>query len=101
MKNSKDQLNVLIKIQKNEFKNQRKLAKKLGFSLGKLNYILNLLKAKGLIKIRNFEQNDHKMNYLYYLTPKGFKAKTVLAINYLKRISEEYEEIKNELKRNK
>lgn len=99
MKNSKDKLNVLIKIQKNPFENQRTLAKKLGFSLGKLNYIVNSLKAKGLVKIRNFEQNDHKMNYLYYLTPKGFKTKTILAINYFKRISEEYEEIKKEVNR--
>ena len=35
---------------------QRKLAKKLGFSLGKLNYCLKALQEKGLVKIQNFNK---------------------------------------------
>jgi len=37
------------------------------------------------------------MNYLYYLTPRGFKLKTSLALNYLKKLSKEYEELKKEV----
>tara|TARA_X000000950_G_C13907310_1_gene657479 strand:- start:2923 stop:3225 length:303 start_codon:yes stop_codon:yes gene_type:complete len=100
MKDNKDYLDVLIKIEKNPKQNQRSLAKTLGFSLGKFNYILKSLKNKGYIKVKNFQKNPNKMNYFYYLTPKGFTKKTNLAINYLNRISKEYEEIQKEIKKN-
>ena len=57
MKDNKDYLDVLIKIQKNPEQNQRSLAKTLGFSLGKFNYILKSLKNKGYIKVKNFQKN--------------------------------------------
>ena len=100
MKDNKDYLDVLIKIEKNPEQNQRSLAKTLGFSLGKFNYILKSLKNKGYIKVKNFQKNPNKMNYFYYLNPKGFAKKTNLAINYLNRISKEYEEIQKEIKKN-
>ena len=54
MKNNQDLLNVLRKIKNGTNVTQRKLAKDLGFSLGKLNYCLKALHQKGLIKIENF-----------------------------------------------
>ena len=54
MKNKKEEFNILRKIQKYPSANQRKLAKEVGFSLGKLNYSLKALRNKGLIKISNF-----------------------------------------------
>ena len=54
MKNN-DFLKVLRNIDNNPSKSQRELAKNLGFSLGKFNYILNALK-KGLIKFANFKK---------------------------------------------
>ena len=71
MKNSQDYLNLLRKIKNKPKSSQRELADELGFSLGKLNYILKALKNKGLVKIRNFEKNRNKLNYIYLLTPKG------------------------------
>ena len=41
-----DNLDVLRKIQKNPKASQRRLAKELGFSLGKLNYCLKALQEK-------------------------------------------------------
>ena len=70
--------------------------------MGKLNYCLNALKDKGLIKINNFKKNKNrfnlksKNNYLYILTPKGIAHKTVQLI-FLERKSKEYNEIKKEL----
>ena len=52
IKNNQDYLNILRNIGKNSKSNQRKLAKNLGFSLGKLNYCLNALKNKGLVKMK-------------------------------------------------
>ena len=69
-------------------------------SLGKLNYCLNSLKKKGLIKIKNFKNNPNKMKYAYIITPKGITLKTKLTINFMKRKMNEYDELKKELNSN-
>ena len=97
MKNNQDHLNILRNISKNSKSNQRELAKNLGFSLGKLNYCLNALKNKGLVKMKNFKKNPKKINYFYVLTPKGLSEKTKLTINYMQRKMKEYEELKKEI----
>jgi EPS-associated MarR family transcriptional regulator len=98
MKKTEDQFEILRKIQKFPELSQRELAKKLGFSLGKLNYCLKSLKQKGLVKIENFKKNKNKINYLYILTPKGINEKTKLTINFMKRKLNEYDELKKEIK---
>ena len=57
MQNSQDHLNLLRKIKNKPESSQRELAEELGFSLGKLNYCLKALKAKGLIKMSNFNNS--------------------------------------------
>ena len=84
MKKEQDHFDVLRGLQKNPETSQRALAKKLGFSLGKLNYCLKALQDKGLIKIENFRKNPKKVNYIYALTPKGIGEKTKLTINFMK-----------------
>ena len=97
MSDNQDYLNLLRKIKNKPQSSQRELAEELGFSLGKLNYILKALKRKGLIKIRNFEKNQNKLNYIYLLTPKGIAEKTKLTLNFMKRKIKEYDELKKEL----
>ena len=97
MEKNKDYLNLLIAIKKKPNISQRKLANELGFSLGKLNYCINALKLKGLIKIKNFKNNKNKIKYLYLLTPKGLSKKARLTINFMKIKMIEYEELKKEL----
>ena len=99
MKDNQDYLNLLRKIKKKPTSSQRELADELGFSLGKLNYCLKALKTKGLIKVKNFEKNPNKLNYIYVLTPRGIAEKTKLTINFMKRKIEEYDELKKELKK--
>ena len=102
MKNEQDHFEVLRKIQKNPESSQRELAEVLGFSLGKLNYCLKSLQKKGLVKIQNFQKKANKINYLrYVITPKGISERTKLTINFMKRKMKEYDELKNELKKNK
>ena len=96
MKDNQDHFNVLRKIQKNPKSTQRELANELGFSLGKLNYCLRALKAKGLVKIENFKRNPNKINYIYVLTPKGISQKTKLTLNFMRRKIKEYDELKKE-----
>tara|TARA_B100001079_G_C16116198_1_gene385019 strand:- start:4 stop:303 length:300 start_codon:yes stop_codon:yes gene_type:complete len=99
MDEKQDYLNLLRKIKNKPEASQRELADELGFSLGKLNYCLNALKSKGLIKIKNFKKNPNKFNYIYILTPKGINEKTKLTINFMKRKMKEYDELKKELKK--
>ena len=77
------------------------MASELKISLGKLNYVLNELKKKGLIKINNFQKNKNKSRYLYLLTPKGISEKTNLTINFMKRKLKEYDELKKEIEKSK
>ena len=99
MEKNQENLDLLRKISKKPKVSQRILANELGFSLGKLNYCLNSLRKKGLIKIKNFKNNKNKLNYIYILTPKGIAKKTVLTINFMKRKMKEYEELKKELEK--
>ena len=95
--NNQDHFNVMRKIEKQPKTSQRDLAEQLGFSLGKLNYCLKALQQKGLVKIKNFQKNTNKLNYIYILTPKGVAERTKLTINFMKRKMKEYEELKEEL----
>ena len=72
MKNQEELFKLIRKIDIRPDYSQRDLADDLGFSLGKLNYLLKSLRDKGLIKINNLKKED-KFNYLkkYILTSKG------------------------------
>ena len=97
MGDNQDHFNVLRKINSKPKSTQRELAVELGFSLGKLNYCLRALKTKGLVKIKNFEKNPNKLNYIYVLTPRGISEKTQLTLNFMKRKMKEYDELKKEI----
>ena len=96
-KNIDEELSLLRIIQNKPGKSQRKIAREPGFSLGKLNYCIKAFRKKGLIKIRNFKNNENKLLYLYLLTPKGLNKKAKMTLNYLKKKSKEYDEVKKEL----
>ena len=101
-KNNSDFLETLRKINNEPRASQRKLAEELGFSLGKLNYVLKALKEKGFVKIKNFQNQKNKIKYIQYvITPKGVSERTKLTINFMKRKMKEYEELKKELNENK
>ena len=92
-----EELNLLRKISVKDKISQRELAKKLGFSLGKLNYCIIALKKKGFLKIKNFKNNKNKIGYIYLLTPKGIAEKTDLTVKFMKLKMKEYDELKNDL----
>ena len=97
MKENPDHFDVLRKIQNKPKSTQRELAEELGFSLGKLNYCLKALQTKGLVKMKNFEKNPNKINYIYVLTPRGIAEKAKLTLNFMKRKMKEYDELKKEI----
>ena len=97
-KDIEKKLDILRQLNKNPGVSQRDLADEIGISLGKINYLLNELVKKGLIKIDNFSKNKSKINYIYLLTPKGISTKLNLTIKFMKRKLREYEELKKDLK---
>jgi EPS-associated MarR family transcriptional regulator len=76
---------------------QRQLAKKLGISLGGVNYCLRALIDIGQIKAGNFKKNPNKSTYLYILTAKGITEKASLTADFLKRKMIEYYALKKEI----
>ena len=98
MNYNQDYLSLLIKIQRRGQYTQRELANAPDPSLWKLNYCLNELKKKCLIKINNFRNNKNKLGYIYILTAQGISEKTKLTVNFMKRKMKEYDELKKELK---
>ena len=84
-------------LQKNPDLTQRELAKKLGMSVGGLNYCLNALIDKGLVKMQNFSNSKNKFKYVYLLTPMGIAEKVALTTRFLSRKMEEYEALKWEI----
>ena len=77
---------------------QRDMAKRMGISLGKVNYCISELAAKGWIKITRFRSAKNKIPYTYLLTPKGLEEKGKLTLRFLKRKLSEYEEIKKQIR---
>jgi EPS-associated MarR family transcriptional regulator len=76
---------------------QRDLAKRLGVSLGKVNFCLNALIAKGCLKADNFRNSDNKLAYAYMLTPRGVEQKARMTVDFLQIKVEEYERLRLEI----
>ena len=88
---------ILKILEDNPKMTQRQVAKEMGLSLGKTNYIIRALVAKGWVKLSNFKRSDNKLGYIYLLTPEGVAKKSILAENFLRRKSEEYNRLKKEI----
>ncbi|HMC23542.1 MAG TPA: MarR family EPS-associated transcriptional regulator [Thermoanaerobaculia bacterium] len=78
---------------------QRELAQHLGVSVGKINYCVKALIAKGLVKMRNFRGSRKKLTYAYILTPKGIEEKINVTYRFLRRKMEEYDSVSAEIER--
>jgi EPS-associated MarR family transcriptional regulator len=76
---------------------QRDVARHLGVSLGKVNFCIQALIAKGLVKATNFKNSQNKAAYLYLLTPRGIEVKGKLTVRFLQAKIHEYEALKLEI----
>ena len=88
---------VLRLLQERPDLTQREMAQELGVALGSVNFVLNALIEKGLVKARNFRNARNKLRYAYVLTPKGASEKATLAAGFLGRKLAEYEALKAEI----
>lgn len=88
---------VLRLIERRPNLSQREIANELGVSLGAVNYCLNALIEKGLVKVNNFRASDNKLRYAYLLTPRGVSERARLTGRFLQRKLREYEMLKSEI----
>ena len=95
--NLNDKYYLLKELEKEEKQSQRELAKVLGFSLGKLNFVLKALIVKGLVKMEKFAHSEQKIQYRYILTPDGIKEKIQVTAAFIERKQAEYEKILQEI----
>src|SRR5208283_1804046 len=90
-------LKLLNELSKDQTLSQRDMSKKLGLSLGKINYVLNALLDKGLVKATRFKNSKNKLAYMYILTPEGIVTKLDLTQSFLLRKLQEYDALKQEI----
>jgi EPS-associated MarR family transcriptional regulator len=76
---------------------QRRIADELGISLGRVNFCLQALIERGLVKVNNFRNSANKRAYLYLLTPRGIEEKATVTARFLKHKLAEYESLKREV----
>lgn len=76
---------------------QREMASSVGVSLGRINYCLNALIAKGFIKAENYRKSSNKLAYLYLLTPRGVARKAELTRHFLAVRIREYDALRREI----
>jgi len=88
---------LLKTLEHNPGLSQRDMAKRLGVSLGKVNFCLNALVAKGLLKVNNFRNSENKLAYAYLLTPNGVEEKARMTVRFLKYKMQEYERLRAEI----
>ena len=99
MSNQQSKYQLLKSLEQDANLTQRQLSEELGISLGKVNYCLKSLIQKGFVKINNFKNSKHKLQYSYLLTPAGIEEKTKLTIEFLKVKTKEFEVLKEEVER--
>ncbi len=90
-------LKLLKELSENNSQSQRERSRKLGLSLGSVNYVLSNLVEAGLIKTKRFKNSKNKIAYMYLLTPAGIKSRMQLSRAFLKRKLNEYEMLKMEI----
>ena len=91
------QFKALRELEKDSTLSQRDLSKKVGLSVGRVNYIINALLKKGFIKAERFKNSKNKIGYMYILTPKGISERIAQTQTFLQKKNEEYIRLKQEI----
>lgn len=77
---------------------QRSIAEEIGYSVGKVNYVLKKLVQKGLVKADRFVNSQNKIQYKYLLTPAGIKEKITITEKFIQIKKEEYDRLQEQMK---
>jgi len=88
-------------LEANPTMSQRDIARELDVSLGKVNYCLQALIGKGLVKAKSFTSSNNKTAYMYLLTARGIEQKANISVRFLRNKMLEYEALRIEIDRMK
>ena len=92
-----DVFNILRILYSNDSPTQRDLSNHLNMSLGKINYLLQVVAKRGFVSIKHFAERGQQAKKLkYLLTKKGLEAKLRYTYYYLQRKEDEYLKLKKE-----
>lgn len=91
-----EELELVMLKHANSISSQKSLADEIGFSVGKINYVLKALVDKGFIKAERFLTSDNKTKYQYLLTDEGIHEKMQLTKKFIARKKAEYEELQKD-----
>ncbi|MBL1244894.1 MAG: MarR family EPS-associated transcriptional regulator [Sulfurimonas sp.] len=94
---SNEELELLLLKRAEGISSQKSLAQEIGFSVGKVNYVLRALVDKGFIKAEMFLNAQNKRKYSYLLTEAGMAEKIALTKKFIVRKKAEYEELQRDL----
>jgi len=90
-------LHALRELSRDDTLSQRDLAGRLGLSLGRVNYVVNSLIDKGLVKARRFKNSRNKLAYRYVLTPEGIRQRVSATRRFLQTKLDEFERLQREI----
>ena len=90
------QYRLLRILESDPFIMQRAMAARMGVCVGRANYCVNELAAKGWVQ--KIKGDKRKKAYLYQITPAGLEAKARLMIRFLKVKLAEYDESQAQIK---
>jgi EPS-associated MarR family transcriptional regulator len=90
---------LLRLLEANPAMSQRDVARQLGMSLGKVNFCVQALIEKGLLKATNFKNSRRKAAYMYLLTTRGIEEKARVTARFLQKKIQEYEELREDIAR--
>ncbi|KHE91647.1 MAG: MarR family EPS-associated transcriptional regulator [Candidatus Scalindua rubra] len=93
MKHLEETIKLLDHIHENPESTQRELVEKLDSRLGKINYLIQALTGKGIIKLKRFKNSRQKSGYLYILTPRGVKQKIRVTRIFLNQKLKEFDRL--------
>lgn len=91
--------NLLRLLEANPAMSQRDVARQLGMSLGRVNFCVQALVEKGILKATNFKNSKRKAAYMYLLTPRGIEEKAQVTARFLQKKLQEYEELRTDIAR--
>ncbi len=91
------QFKALRELAKDSTLSQRDLSKKVGLSVGRVNFLIRALLSNGYIKAQRFKNSRNKAGYMYIITPKGMQARIVQTSTFLRKKTEEYEQLRREI----
>jgi EPS-associated MarR family transcriptional regulator len=93
------QCKALRELERDSTLSQRDLSRRVGLSVGRVNYIIKSLLDKGFIKAQRFKNSKKKIVYMYILTPKGISERISQTQAFLSRKTEEYGKLRAEIEK--